>query len=172
MQPASDEAIELLIERQQELLKLEEQRIRDLDTQSTAILTVVVAIAAFAASALDGDVLRDHVAIIAVPTVLAICSVGFAIAARGPRSRRWEIWERVNPDYHRLEERARETERAIWSQGDKTPELRRAVLDDWRARTEVAAWLAEQKARWLSWALVGLLAAFIAAGLAALAIVA
>ena len=48
----------MLVHREQELLKLEEQRIQSLDTQSTAILTVVVAIAAFAASAVDGDVLE------------------------------------------------------------------------------------------------------------------
>jgi hypothetical protein len=45
------------------------------------------------------------------------------------------------------------------------------VLENWRARTQVSAWLAEQKARGLSWALVSLLAAFVAAGLAALVIV-
>ena len=166
-----DEAIDMLIAREQELLKLEEQRIQSLDTQSTAVLTVVVAIAAFAASAVDGDVLEDHVVVIAAPTLLMLVSVGFAIAARGPRSLKWRIWKRLNPDYGYLEDDLRRAEDAIWREQHTVSQVRRAVLENWRARTQVSAWLAEQKARGLSWALVSLLAAFVAAGLAALVIV-
>jgi hypothetical protein len=166
-----DEAIDMLIARQQELLKLEEQRIQSLDTQSTAVLTVVVAIAAFAASAVDGDVLEDHVAVVAIPTLLMLVSVGFAIAARGPRSLKLRIWKRLNPDYGGLEDDLRRAEDAIWREQHTVSQVRRAVLENWRARTQVSAWLAEQKARWLSWALVSLLAAFVAAGVAALVIV-
>jgi hypothetical protein len=166
-----DEAIGMLIAREQELLKLEEQRIQSLDTQSTAILTVVVAIAAFGASAVDGDVLKDHWVVIAVPTLLMLVSVGFAIAARGPRSLKWKTWEKLRPGYRDLEAGLRRAEDAIWTEQHTLAQVQYAVLQNWRARTQVSAWLAEEKARWLSWALVSLLAAFAATGGAALVIV-
>ena len=100
-----------------------------------------------------------------------LLSAGFAIAARGPRTGRWKSWERLNPDYGALEEELRGAEEAIWTEHHTLEQVRIAVLENWRARRQVSAWLADQKARWLSWALVTLLAAFVAAGLAALVIV-
>lgn len=82
-----------------------------------------------------------------------------------------KIWKRLNPDYGGLEDDLRRAEDAIWWEQHTVSQVRRAVLENWRARTRVSAWLAEQKARWLSWALVSLLAAFVAAGVAALVIV-
>jgi len=42
-----------------DLAKLEEQRVQGLETQGTAILTVVLAIAAFTASTVDRPMLQD-----------------------------------------------------------------------------------------------------------------
>jgi hypothetical protein len=47
---------------------------------------VVLAIAAFAASAVDADTLEDNALLIAIAVLFMLLAAGFAVAARGPRS--------------------------------------------------------------------------------------
>jgi len=166
----------MLVARQQELLKIEEQRISGVETQATAILTLVVAIAAFGGSSLNSGVLAKNTLVLGVVAFLLLVSAGFAVAARGPRTLRARFWLRIDPRYAELEEavaeRDAELERCSLAIEDLTEyEIGQVVLRSWHARTAVSSWLADAKALWLTYALMSLLLAFIAAGLAALVVV-
>ena len=174
-EPSDEEAaLAMLISRQQELHKLEEQRISGVETQATAILTLVVAIAAFGASALNSGVLAKNTLEIGAVTLLLLISAGFAVAARGPRSLKVGFWRQLDSEYDRrereLETRERELADAATGQLSAVP-IGKAILASWHARTAVSAWLADRKALWLTCALVCLLLAFVAAGVAALLVV-
>jgi hypothetical protein len=164
----------MLISRQQELHKLEEQRISGVETQATAILTLVVAISAFGASALNSGVLAKNTLEIGAVALLLLISAGFAVAARGPRSLKAGFWRQLDPQYDKrerdLETRERELEEAATQQLAAAP-IAKAILATWQARTAVSSWLADRKALWLTCALIFLLLAFIAAGVAALLVV-
>ena len=174
--PEVGSGLALLIARQQELFKLEEQRVSGVETQATAILTLVVAIAAFGASSLNSGVLADNKVVIGGVAVLLLASAGFAVAARGPRTLKAGFWREIDRDYDELESvlAAREAEleeRAVAVQQHSPDEIGEAVLRSWHARTAVSTWLADRKGLWLTCALFSLLLAFIAAGIAALVVV-
>lgn len=158
-----------LITHESELAKLEEQRVVNLESQGTAILTVVLAIAAFAASAVDGATLKDNPAPVAIAVFLTLCSAVFAIAARGPRATRARFWTRLLAEYGPLEERVAAAEQGI--SGGATPDDSAIILESWRARRALSTYLAESKALWVTCSLICLLLAFIAAGFTALIIV-
>ena len=162
-------AADQLIAHESELAKLEEQRVLDLESQGTAILTVVLAIAAFAASAVDGATLKDNPTPIAIAVFLMLCAAGFAIAARGPRATRAKFWTRLLPGYGPLERRVADAEQGI--SGAPTSDDAAVILESWRARRALSAYLAESKALWVTCSLICLLLAFIAAGFTALLIV-
>jgi hypothetical protein len=154
----------------EELAKLEEQRVQAQETQATAVLTVVIAIAAFGASAINGNTLRHHTVSIGVVVLLLLIAVGFAIAARLPRAIRLRLWSRRLPHYASLEQRLTTAEAALRDDLDAGAE-RGAILESWRARRAVANYLAEAKALWLTCSLACVFVAFIAAGVSALEIV-
>jgi hypothetical protein len=160
----------MLIERERNLLTLEEQRVRSLETQATAILGLVVALAAFGASALDAKTLAQHTAPITVVVVLLIVAASFAVGARGPRAVHARFWHKLLPEYARREERVRRAEAAVQASRSDTRALYGAVLESWQARTAVTNYLAENKALWVTCSLFSLLVAFIVAGVATLVI--
>jgi len=155
------------MEYEKEVLRIEDERVRATETQATAILTLVVAIAAFGASALDRSTLLNHRPEIAVVAFALLLSAGFALAARGPRALRARFWRRLLPRYDGLERRLEAGEADLTS--DLTgAELDRAIVENWRARRSISQYLAERKALWLTLSLVWLLGAFVATGFAAL----
>lgn len=156
------------IQYESEVAKLEEDRIAGLESQATAILGLVVAIAAFAASALNTSTLEESWGWIGAVAAAMFLAAGFAIAARGPRALGVRFWEATNAEYAALEERLKRAEEAVGaaSLGAEGAE----IVECWRARRAVSSYLAERKALWLTCALLCLLLAFVAAAVAAYAI--
>ncbi|MEA2232097.1 MAG: hypothetical protein QOD83_1913 [Solirubrobacteraceae bacterium] len=161
-------ASDQLIAHESELAKLEEQRVQNLDGQATAIVSVVLAIAAFSASAVDTKTIESEPLPVGLVGLFVFLAVGFAVAARGPRATRTRFWTVVDQDYARLERRLAKAEQHI--AGNPSDEAI-AVLESWRARRAVSSHIAEGKALWVSYSLLCLLVAFIAAGAASLIIV-
>lgn len=170
--PAVGAAVALLIDRQQELLKLEEQRTTSVESQATAILTLIVAIAAFGAASLSGDALSQHQTAIGVVGFLLVVAAGFAVAARAPRSLHVRFWL-LSRQYRELEQALAAQDRGLRELGRRSgpDDVGEAVLGSWEARTAVSTYLADRKGLWLTCALISILLAFLAAGIAALAIV-
>jgi hypothetical protein len=162
-------ATEQLIVHESELAKLEEQRVVSLENQATAIVTVVLAIEAFAASAVDGATLREHRVLIGIVVLLMLCAAGFAIAARGPRAIRARFWTRLLPGYAPLERRVADAEERL--RGSASPDDCAVILESWRARRALSTYLAESKALWVTCSLICLLFAFITAGVVAVVVV-
>jgi hypothetical protein len=160
---------DLMITHESDLAKLEEQRVQGLETQGTAILTVVLAIAAFTASTVDRQTLQDNPVLIGVAVFFMLGAAGFAIAARGPRALKARFWTVVKPAYGPLlEERLAQADNAIsHAQTDDTP----AILESWRARRALSAYFAEAKALWVTCSLICLLLAFVSVGVAGLLLV-
>jgi hypothetical protein len=157
-----------LITYESERAKLELQRIQALETQATAVLTVALAIAAFAASALDLKTLKNNLLPIGVVAFWMLIAAGFAVAALGPRAVRARFWM-LGRRYRELEQKLTAAEDGL----DTVPltgDQAAAVVNGWRAQRNVSRHLAEAKALWLSCALICLLFAFIASGVAALVI--
>ena len=159
-----------LIGHEQELTKLEEERIQGLENQATAILALVVAIAAFAASVVDKSAIAQHRLVIGAVAFFMFLAAGFATAARGPRALKVEFWGALQKRYGELEKRLRSAEETIASDLSAA-DAPSAIVESWRARRAVTTYLAERKALWVTCALGCLLLAFAAAALAALVIV-
>jgi hypothetical protein len=162
-------ATDQLITHESELAKLEEQRVVSLEHQATAIVTVVLAIEAIAASTIDGATLSEHRAPIGIVVVLMLCAAGFAIAARGPRAIRARFWTRLLPLYGPLERRVADAEKRL--RGSASLDDSAVILESWRARRAFSTYLAEVKALWITCSLICLLFAFITAGIVAVVIV-
>jgi hypothetical protein len=164
-----DLTTERLIIHEAELAKIEEQRIQSLETQAIAVLTVVLAIAAFAASVLDRDTLRSHFLSVGGVAGVMLVAAGFAVAALGPRALKARFWM-LQSEYA-----ARERHLAV-ADATLAGDLRdvsaaQAILESWRARRALSSYLAERKALWLTCSLIALLLTFVLAGVAAMMIV-
>jgi hypothetical protein len=157
-----------LIEHESELAKAEEQRIQALETQATAMLTVVLAIVAFAASAINKKTLEENTAGIALVFGFLLVTSAFAVAALGPRALKVLAWTRFQPAYRQREQRLSATEERL-RQAEVDIDLSPAILDNWRARRSVSGFLAERKALWLTLALMSLLLGFVSSGIVAIA---
>ena len=156
------------IEYERELAKAEEARIASLENQATAILGLIIAVAAFSVSTIDRTTLEQHRLAIGSVVVALFLAAGFAIAARGPRALSLRFWTAADRRYGILEARLEKAEEMIRTAG--TTVGGEAILESWCARRAVFAYLAERKALWLTCALGSLLASFVAAAVAALII--
>lgn len=167
--------LEDLVAHEAELAKAEEQRIQSVETQAGAALTVILAIVAFATSAINKSTFEDHLAPIAVVLAFLLVAACFAVAALGPRALKVGAWTALQRSYRAKEHVLAETESAMRVQTDPSgtdpggPGA--AILANWRARRDVSNFLAERKALWLTCALASLLLAFIGTGVTALQIV-
>jgi hypothetical protein len=81
-----------LIGHESELAKAEEQRIQSVENQAGALLTVVLAVAAFAASAINKRTFEDNLESIAPVVGLLLIAACFAVAALGPRALNIAWW--------------------------------------------------------------------------------
>jgi hypothetical protein len=160
---------EQMILHEAELAKLEGQRVQSLETQAGAVLTVVLAVGVFAASALNRATLDDHRIAVGAAVLFLLVAAGFAVAALGPRAALVGFWTWQG----RYAEKERRLDAAETSLTEPLAGIAQshAILESWRARRAIAIYLAERKALWLTWSLISLLFAFVSAGIAALVIV-
>lgn len=158
-----------LIAHEADLAKMETQRLETLETRAGAVLTLVLAIAAFAASALNTATFKHSMVAVGVVALFLLVAAGFAVLALGPRAVMVRFWMK-QPGYAKLEKRMTEAEDAI-SQLRPEAVSPAPLLESWRARRAVSAYLAERKALWLTCSLICLLLAFLSAGVASVLIV-
>lgn len=163
-----------LVAHESELAKAEEQRIQSVETQAGAVLTVVLAIVAFAASAINKKTFEDHLPLIALVMAFLLIAACFAVAALGPRALKVKAWTALQRSYRCRERVLAATESVLRAQtnstGTDSAAVAAAILANWRARRDIASFLAERKALWLTCALASLLLAFVSAGVTALQI--
>jgi hypothetical protein len=157
--------VDLLIAHEGELAKIEETRVANLETAAGAILTVTVAVFAFAASAINASTLTDSKTAIGIVVLFMLLAAGFSVAAHGPRALKARFWTRWMQRYAQLEQQLAAAENTLKASSEDDPTV---ILDSWRARRAVAAYLAEKKALWVTCALMSLLVAFVCAGVSAL----
>lgn len=158
-----------LIAHEAELAKAEEQRIQSVETQAGAVLTVVLAIVAFAASAINKKTFEDNLALIALVMAFLLIAACFAVAALGPRALKVKPWTALQRSYRAKETALEATEDALKAASPDSATAV-AILANWRARRDISIFLAERKALWLTCALACLLLAFVSAGVTALQI--
>jgi hypothetical protein len=139
---------EQMIRHEAELAKLEGQRVQSLETQAGAVLTVVLAVGVFAASALNRATLENHRIAVGAAVLFLLVAAGFAVAALGPRAARVSFWT-WQRRYAKKERLLAAAETSLTqplagiAQSD-------AILESWRARRAVAIYVAERKALWLT----------------------
>jgi hypothetical protein len=163
-----------LVAHEAELAKAEEQRIQSIETQSGAVLTVVLAIVAFAASAINKKTFEGHLSPIVLVMAFLLIAACFALAALGPRALKVKPWTALQRSYRGKEQALAKTEHVLQAQTNATgteQAVSAAILANWRARRDIASFLAERKALWLTCALASLLLAFVSTGFTALEIV-
>jgi hypothetical protein len=166
--------LEDLVAHESELAKVEEQRIQSVETQAGAVLTVILAIVAFAASAINKKTFEDHLPPIALVMAFLLIAACFTVAALGPRALKVKAWTALQPSYRGKEQTLAATERVLRDQTNSTGTdpgaVAAAMLANWRARRDVSSFLVERKALWLTGALASLLLAFVSTGITALQI--
>jgi hypothetical protein len=158
-----------LVDHEADLAKIEAQRLETLETRAGAVLTLVLAIAAFAASALNGATFKHNMVAVGVVALFLLVAAAFAVLALGPRALLVRFWL-MQPGYARVEKRMTEAENVI---NELPPEMVSAapLIESWRARRAVSIYLAERKALWVTCSLGCLLLAFLSAAVASVVIV-